>query len=61
MKLFLITLAVTIVSLYTIIAFISFLPNPSEWGSGNRGAFAIASLIISSIASAIQESSNDKK
>jgi hypothetical protein len=56
MKNFLINLAITILSLYTIVAFISFMPNPATWDCGGRGAFAIFSLIITAVATAIQDS-----
>jgi hypothetical protein len=61
MKNFLINLAVTIVSMYSIIAFISFMPNPATWDCGGRGAFAVFSLLISAVATAIQESCNEVK
>jgi len=56
MKNFLTNLAITIVSMYSIIAFISFMPNPATWDCGGRGAFAVFSLMISAVASAIQDS-----
>jgi hypothetical protein len=48
------------ICLYLVIAFISFLPNPSDWGNGGRGAFTIAVLVISCVAAAIEESINNK-
>lgn len=61
MKNFLINLAVTIISMYVVVAFISFVPNPSQWDCGGRGAFAIFSLLITCVATAIQDSVTDKK
>jgi hypothetical protein len=56
MKNFLINLAITVLSMYSIVAFISLLPNPATWDVGGRGAFTAFSLIITVIASAIQDS-----
>ena len=56
MNKFIAILLIVIISLYLIIAFISFVPNPSNWGNGGRGAFVVVSLVISCIASAIEES-----
>ncbi len=56
MKNFLINLAITILAMYSIVAFISFMPNPATWDCGGRGAFAIFSLIITAVATAIQDS-----
>jgi hypothetical protein len=53
---FIAILLIVLISLYLIIAFISFVPNPSNWGDGGRGAFTIAVLVISCIAAAIEES-----
>lgn len=47
MKSYLKILAIVSVSLYLIIAFVSFIPNPSEWDTGGRGAYAFFSLILS--------------
>jgi hypothetical protein len=57
---FIAILLIVLISLYLIIAFISFLPNPSDWGNGGRGAFTIAVLVISCVAAAIEESVNNK-
>jgi len=56
---FIAMLLIVAIFLYLIIAFISFLPNPRDWDNGGRGAFVIASLVISCIASAIDESINN--
>jgi len=57
---FLAIVLMVIIFLYLVIAFISFLPNPSDWGNGGRGAFTIAVLVISCVSAAIEESVNNK-
>lgn len=56
---FIAILLIVIIFLYLVIAFISFMPNPSNWGSSGRGAFTVAVLVISCVAAAIEESVNN--
>lgn len=56
MKTFLKILGIVAVSLYIIVSFISFVPNPAEWGDGGRAAFILITLIISGVSTAISES-----
>lgn len=46
MKQFLIILAIVTLSMYAIVSFISFQPNPSDWGNGGRGAFTFFDLLL---------------
>ena len=52
---FLRNLCITIASIFTIVSFIRFDVYIWEWSQSGRGAFIIASLFISLIATAIQE------
>jgi hypothetical protein len=56
---FIAILLIVLISLYLIIAFISFVPNPSDWGNCGRGVFIAVSLVISCVAAAIEESINN--
>lgn len=47
MKSYLKVLALVSISFYSIVSFVSFTPNPSEWGSGGRGAFVFFAVIVS--------------
>lgn len=46
-KQFLIFLGIVTLSMYAIVSFISFTPNPSDWGNGGRGAFTFFDLLLS--------------
>jgi hypothetical protein len=56
MRKFLINLAITVASFYAVVCFVSFTPNPSHWDVGGRAAFTMFSLLVSLVATAIQES-----
>jgi len=61
MRQFLINLGITIASFYVVVCFVSFLPNPLHWDVGGRAAFTMFSLLISLVATAIQESDSYKQ
>ena len=42
-------LAIVLLSMYILITFISYVPNPADWGNGGRGAFAFFSLLIATV------------
>lgn len=46
MKSYFKTLALVSICFYTLVAFVSFTPNPTHWDVGGRGAFAFFSIII---------------
>ena len=46
MKQLITSLLVSLVSLYLIIAFISLMPNITEWGNGGRAAYLLFGLIF---------------
>lgn len=46
MKSYFKTLALVSICFYSLVSFVSFTPNPSEWGTGGRGAFAFFGIII---------------
>jgi hypothetical protein len=56
MKRFLINLLITVLWFYVIVCFISYLPNPIDWDTGGRAAFAFFSLLIAGTCTAFQES-----
>jgi len=55
MKQFLTILAIISVAMYSIIAFISFLPNPQTWDVGGRAAFIVFDLAFTITGFAITE------
>jgi hypothetical protein len=61
MKQYLINLAITVASFYVVVCFVSFLPNPLHWDVGGRAAFTMFSLLISLVATAIQEAESERK
>jgi uncharacterized membrane protein len=56
MRQFLINLGITVASFYVVVCFVSFTPNPLHWDVGGRAAFTLFSLLVSLVATAIQES-----
>jgi uncharacterized membrane protein len=61
MRQYLINLAITVASFYVVVCFVSFLPNPLHWDVGGRAAFTLFSLLISVVATAIQEAESERK
>jgi uncharacterized membrane protein len=61
MRQFLINLGITVASFYVVVCFVSFLPNPLHWDVGGRAAFTLFSLLISVVATAIQEAESERK
>lgn len=61
MKQYLINLSITVASFYVVVCFVSFLPNPSHWDVGGRAAFTMFSVLVSLVATAIQESDSYKQ
>lgn len=47
MKSYLKVLALVSISFYALVSFVSFLPNPTHWDVGGRGAFAFLTIIVS--------------
>lgn len=54
-------LAIVLLSMYTLIIFISYIPNPSDWGNGGRGAFAFFSLLITTVIYSIFDAQKETK
>jgi hypothetical protein len=48
-------IGIAMLIMYGIVTFISYLPNPSDWGVGGRAAFAIFSILIAITAYMIHE------
>jgi hypothetical protein len=46
MKSYFKTLALVSICFYALVSFVSFMPNPTHWDTGGRGAFAFFSIII---------------
>jgi hypothetical protein len=61
MRQYLINLAITVASFYVVVSFVSFTPNPLHWDVGGRAAFTLFSLLISVVATAIQEAEAERK
>jgi hypothetical protein len=59
MKQFIISISVSLIALYLIVAFISLTPNVAEWDAGGRGAY-LAFGIIFGIIGHIIYSEDDK-
>jgi hypothetical protein len=55
MNSFIKNLLITVVSIFTIVSFIRFDVYVWEWSDSGRGAFVFMSLLISSVATALQE------
>lgn len=47
MKSYFKTLALVTLCFYALVSFVSFTPNPSDWGNGGRGAFVFFSMMLS--------------
>ena len=45
---------------YSIIAFVSFLPNVADWGNAGRGAYLFIVILFSAVGTAITEETNRK-
>jgi uncharacterized membrane protein len=61
MRQFLINLGITVASFYVVVSFVSFLPNPLHWDVGGRAAFTMFSVLVSLVATAIQEAESERK
>ena len=61
MKQFLTIFAIISVAMYSIIAFISFLPNPQTWDVGGRSAFAFFDFMFTITAYCVYESETKKR
>lgn len=57
MKNFIKNLCFVTLSLYLIVAFVTFIPNVAEWSSFGRGAFLFVSLSVTLFGTALAEES----
>lgn len=58
MKNFLKNLIITAVSIFAIVSFVTLDINVTNWGNGGRICFVFFTLLITSVSTAIQESTN---
>lgn len=60
MKQFFKNLCFVTLAIYSIIAFVTFMPNVAEWSSFGRGAFLFVSLSVTLFGTALAEETNRK-
>lgn len=60
MKQFIKNLCFVTLALYSIVAFVTFIPNVAEWSSFGRGAFLFVSLSVTLFGTALAEETNKK-